>query len=714
MSPKRSQFLVGLALFLITLLVYGHTCLNGFTNYDDPDYVQDNPHVTGGLTVENIAWAFTTNHASNWHPLTWLSLQLNAEIFGVKGGKWGFHLTNILLHAANTVLLFWVFQRLTGCLWRSAAVAALFALHPLHVESVAWISERKDVLSTFFGFLTIGAYTCYVERPSWFRYGLMASAFSLSLLAKPMLVTLPCLLLLLDYWPLGRFALANSADSAIDNRKSTLRWLVVEKLPLVALVAALCVVTVIVQYEGGAIKSFKMMSLQSRVENSLVAYVRYLGKMFWPRDLAVLYPHPHDALPTWQVVGAALLLAAVTGAVLAAGRRKPYLPVGWFWYLGTLVPVIGLVQVGPQALADRYTYVPLIGIFIMGVWGLADLAGARPNARATLAWAFGLVLLACAGATWLQVRHWHDELSLWLHNYEATPQNYYVANNIGYLYTLFGNRAVDDGNRKIKMGQTLEGRRAIVYGKKLIKQAKEHFLKAIEWEPNFPRAHHNLAKILESEGKKGEAAREFLRGAQAAIGEEDWFTAVDWTEKALVVAPDDTAVRATAKAYSEEALVHRPNLPGGHYNLAMILALEGKKRQAARKYLHAARMAADQEDFTEAPRATEAALDVAPPGDTEVWTTAKAYSEEAIAEAPELPGGHYNLATILAREGKKTEAAREFVLAAQASASKDKWPRAVRSAEKALELTPAHDKALRAQIERDLEHYRKRRDGAQQ
>jgi hypothetical protein len=395
----------------LTLLAMGGACGHPFVDLDDPLYVEANPDVLNGLNLRSIGWAFTTWTAANWHPLTWLSLQLDASLFGCE--PHAFHRTNVLLHLANVLLLAEVLRRLTGALWPSAAVAALFAVHPLHVESVAWVSERKDVLSTLFGLLALGAYARYARQPS--RSGMIGVclAQAASLLAKPMLVTLPFLLLLLDFWPLrrGRPAAAGLAR------------LLVEKTPLFLLSAASCGMTLLSQSAGGAVSPLTEVPFALRLANAVHATACYLGQTFWPADLVVLYPYPLAGLPWPTVLGQALFLVAVTVAVCRLARSRPYLAVGWFWFLGALVPVLGLVQVGAQARADRYTYVPHIGLFLMVVWGLRDLLGGRRGAGIALA---SGALLGCVLVTRAQVRHWESSLRLWEHAVTASRDNPYA------------------------------------------------------------------------------------------------------------------------------------------------------------------------------------------------------------------------------------------------------------------------------------------------
>jgi hypothetical protein len=367
MVSYRWEIVAALVLAVAAATAYTGAFGHDFVNYDDPQYVAKNPYVTHGLSRSGWTWAWTTSLGGNWHPLTWLSWQADVELCGMRPAV--FHRTNIFLHAANTMLLFWALWSLSGARWQSALVAAFFGLHPLHVESVAWISERKDVLSTFFGLAALVAYASFARRPSVWRYLFVAGFFVLSLLSKAMLVTLPCVLVLLDFWPLARWR----PEEAASSRRRRGR-LVLEKAPLLALAAAACVFTLYAQKNVGAVASSQSLTLSDRLANSVVSYTTYLRKTVWPLDLALPYPHLHGRLSAWHVACSGLVLAAVTLLAVRSRRRAPYFAVGWFWYLGTLVPVIGLVQVGEQALADRYTYFPLVGVFIAAVWGAADAA----------------------------------------------------------------------------------------------------------------------------------------------------------------------------------------------------------------------------------------------------------------------------------------------------------------------------------------------------
>lgn len=413
-DPRRALALA--ALGVGTALVFAQVVEHEFLSYDDDEYVTANAHVQRGLSWEGVAWALSSTEAANWHPLTWLSHMLDVELFGSSPGA--HHAVNVGLHALAAVLLALLWARMTGALGRSLAVAALFAIHPLRVESVAWVAERKDVLSTLLWIVTTGAYVEYVRRPAAGRYLLVLGAYALGLMAKPTLVTLPFALLLLDGWPLGRLARGPGRWGAVAP-------LVREKLPLLALAAASSAITLVAQSRGDAISRAGASPLPERLANAVVSYVAYLGKTLWPTDLAVLYPHPSltaTGLPAWQVAGAALLLASITAAIVTQRRTRPYLVVGWLWYLGTLVPVVGLVQVGLQSMADRYTYVPHIGLFVAVVWGAHDLATATGLRRAASAAAAGAVLVLSA-LTWRQLGYWKDHETLFRHALAVTRDN---------------------------------------------------------------------------------------------------------------------------------------------------------------------------------------------------------------------------------------------------------------------------------------------------
>jgi tetratricopeptide (TPR) repeat protein len=433
LSLERRTLVFCLALIAVVLVSYSPVIHNGFLNYDDNKYITDNAHVKAGLTWATVEWAFTTYDEANWHPLTWLSHALDCELFGVKPA--GPHAVNVLLHAANAVLLFLLLQSATGFRWRSLMVAALFALHPINVESVAWAAERKNVLSMMFFLLALYAYTWYARGPGPRRYAAVACLFALALLAKPQAITLPFLLLLWDYWPLGRIGAPAETAQGRNVPKRSSAGLVWEKAPLLLLSVASALVTMKAQEAGHAVKGLSRYSLLLRLETAVISYVRYLGKAFWPSKLVALYPHPTKLYPAWQVGAAAVLLLLITVLVLRARNRR-YLAAGWFWFLGSLVPMIGLVQVGAQAMADRYAYISFIGLFVMVVWLIADEAQARRISARWLAVPAVFCLLAMGVLTYRQVGYWHDTEAFWQRTLALTEDNSIAHSSLGvFLYS---------------------------------------------------------------------------------------------------------------------------------------------------------------------------------------------------------------------------------------------------------------------------------------
>jgi tetratricopeptide (TPR) repeat protein len=513
----RNDLFIAFGLVAVTLTVYAQVMSHQFILLDDNRYIRENPMVNQGLTLRGIAWAFTTFHAANWHPLTWLSHMLDSQIFGLNAG--GHLLVNALIHASNTVLLFLFLRRVTGAKWQSAIVAALFALHPLHVESVAWAAERKDTLSTFFGLLSLVAYARYVEAPSWKRYALVAVALALGLMAKPMLVTWPFVLLLLDYWPLRRFQWQQATG-----RKGFVRALVPlvrEKLLLFWLVAASMVITFIAQSYGGAVRTLIQVPFSLRLSNAIVSYAKYLFLTVWPWDLTVYYPFSRTGVPIWQLVCAIVLLAVITTFVLRQASERPYLLMGWLWFVGTLVPVIGLVQVGGAGMADRYHYVPSIGLFVAFVFGLSDLAGALRIHRVAMGalTVAALSILACLTA--VQIGRWRDSATLFQYTLSLTPDNRMIENNLGTILGESGRydeaaahfakalrikpdflEVISDADIRENLGLLLarQGKAA---------EAVEQLNEALRLNPNSAEAHNNLGVILLRSGKAEESIPHF-------------------------------------------------------------------------------------------------------------------------------------------------------------------------------------------------------------
>jgi tetratricopeptide (TPR) repeat protein len=498
-SADKRNPIICLILAAITLALYNPVNRHPFVNYDDDRYVTENPHIRQGLTAETFTWALTSTEQANWHPLTWMSHALDCSLYRLNPA--GHHFTSVLLHAVNVVLLFLFLSRATGRTWPSLFVAALFALHPINVESVAWVAERKNVLCTMFSFLTLWAYAWYSKQPGWKRYLAVFVMFAAGLASKPMVITLPFVLLLLDYWPLRR---VREKQSFPPSR------LILEKLPLLALSAASAFVTMKAQQAGGAVRSTEEFSLGVRLANAIYAYSMYLWKMVWPAHLAPLYPHPGSSLAAWQVTIAAVVLLAVTALVFKFPTRR-YLLVGWLWFLGTLVPVIGLVQVGDAAMADRYAYIPLIGIFVMIAYGVGDWAEPRnlPLSPAVPAVAV-LVLLAII--THRQIGYWQSNSELWSHTLAVTQNNFIAEDNLGGALIL-------------------EGRE---------EEAHSHFEAAARINPRDPMSRSNLGTYYQSHGRVPEAVDEYqtaikltsdpgllsmtyanLGAAQRALGEDE-------------------------------------------------------------------------------------------------------------------------------------------------------------------------------------------------
>ena len=533
---------ISAALILITVAVYAPVRHYGFVSFDDPQYVSENPDVSAGLTAHGIRWAFTTGHASNWHPLTWLSHMADVQMFGLNAGPQ--HLTNVVFHIANTLLLFGLLYTMTGALGRSGFVAALFAVHPLHVESVAWIAERKDVLSTLLWMLTIWAYVAYVRQPRAARFATVVLAFGLGLMAKPMLVTLPFVLVLLDVWPLGRMSLERSA--VIKSVK--------EKTPLIAMAVAASVVTFAVQRRGGAVAGLDAIPPGLRTANALTSYTAYMWKMFWPSGLTVLYPFP-KSIPAWQVAGSVVALMGISLAALRQGRRRPYIPVGWLWFLGTLVPVIGFVQVGSQSMADRYTYVPLIGLSIIAAWGLPDLA-ARVRAKPALLTAAAVSLLAaCTWGARQQVAYWKDSVTLWSRALNVTDGNYRAHVALGSLLQE-GGKAGD---------------------------ATAHFQEALRLRPDYAEAHNKLGAVLADEGRTAEAVPHFVEAIRL---KRDLFEA----HNNLGNASARQGKLEEAIAHYHDALRWKPDDVAAHNGLGSALDDQGKFDEAIAQYAEAIRI----------------------------------------------------------------------------------------------------------------------------
>jgi tetratricopeptide (TPR) repeat protein len=590
-------FLVGLSLIVAIIIAYAQASNFDFVGYDDQEYIIENSHVQEGLTLDSIIWAFTSFHSANWHPMTWLSHMLDCELYGLN--PTGHHWTNVQFHIANTFLLFFIFFKMTGALWRSAFVAALFALHPLHVESVAWVSERKDLLSTFLGFLMIFAYYRYVKELCIKNYLLVIMLFGLGLMAKPMLVTFPFVLLLLDYWPLNRVQFKNDLPGQTDEItcfgfQKFLR-LIIEKIPFFILAIISCILTFLAQQSSGAVKALGALSIKTRAENALVSYVSYVFKAIWPINLAVFYPHPGDSLPVWQIFGAALLIATACIWAVRTSKKYPYIGVGLFWYLGILVPVIGLVQVGEQAMADRYTYIPLIGLFILIAWGVPDLLKKWQYRKIFLGLSAVVILSALTVSSFSQASHWKNGITLFENAVKVTENNYKAQNNLG---TAWGPVDLDKAiyhykeSLKIKPNyvRALYNLGTALSEKGDYDEAVLYFSKALKINPKKTDARMNMANVLFKQGKSDKAVFHYNE-----IIKRD-------SENADV--HSNLAIILSAQGKLDESILHykeavkiNPEHLKAHYNLGNIFIKQGKTKEA---FTHFAEVIKIKPDFVQA------------------------------------------------------------------------------------------------------------------
>jgi len=500
-NSRWSAATLCVCLVVLTWVVFGQTRRHEFVNYDDQEYVYQNKRITSGVSLENFCWAFTHAHSGNWHPLTTISHMLDCQFYGLKPA--GHHLSNVVLHSVAVVLPFLVLFRLTGKLGRSAFVAALFAIHPLHVESVAWIAERKDVLSGVFFMLTLAAYTYYVRPPSVWRYSAVVSCYTLGLMSKPMLVTLPLVLLLLDYWPLSRIRGGRSEF------RHQLVKLAVEKIPLIALSAVSSVVTFVAQRD--AVGWAEQLPMWERINNAIVTYAIYLWQMFWPVKLVVFYLHPENRLSGWEITLALAVLLFITAIAVTLRKRRPYLIMGWLWYLGMLVPVIGLVQVGWQARADRYTYLPQIGLYIMVAWSAFDLTASLRYRRAIVGGMAAVVLAALVRAASVQTSYWRNSETLWTHALAVTPSNDVAENNLGIV--LLGQNRLDEAITQFESALVLRSENGATHAnlakafvqKGELDQAISHYYKYLEIEPENGETRNIFGTILVQKGRVAEA-----------------------------------------------------------------------------------------------------------------------------------------------------------------------------------------------------------------
>jgi tetratricopeptide (TPR) repeat protein len=685
-----------LALAAITFAVFGQTLRHEFIDFDDRAYVYENPMVAQGLTLKGIAWAFTHVHSANWHPLTWLSHDLDCQLYGMNPA--GHHLTNVLLHTATVIALFLILRQMTGALWRSAFVAAFFAIHPLRVESVAWVAERKDVLSGLFFMLTIGAYVRYVENLKFqisnFKFFYIASVvlFALGLMCKPMLVTLPVVLLLLDYWPLRRVPSAGR--------------LVVEKLPLLALSAASCVLTLLAQNEAMPLTA--SISVPLRFANALATSMIYLGQMVWPAGLAVFYPFPHNGLPAWEVALAGTLLAGFSVAAWAERRKRPWLLMGWLWYLVMLLPVAGLIQVGGQAHADRYTYLPQIGIYVAVTWLAAEWQASRTALGGLAAGALA-VLMVCA---WKQTAYWKTSEILWTHTLACTTGNDVAHNNLG----------------------------DVLFHKGRVDEAITHFQQTLQISPNYKGTHYNLATALMQKGRVDEAITQYREALQINPDHAD--AHVNLGNALRQMGRGDEAI-----IQYQKALQITPESMNAHNNLGIVLSQKGRADEAITQFQKALQIEPASADVhnnlgsvllqigkaDEAINQLQMALQIKPDDAQAHYNLGIAFfqkgsMDEAIAQfqkalqiKPDYPDACVNVGIALLQKGKTDQAITQFQKALQmtggenpiilhslaaALAEAGRFSEAVATAQHALRLAESQSKpGLAGTLESEIKLY---------
>lgn len=670
---KYSTILVCLFLVTTVVVVYGQTLGHDFVYFDDNHYVAENARVRSGITFDNIQWAFTTFHLEFWHPLTWLSLMLDTQLFGVHPG--GYLFTNLVLHLLNSLLLFAFFKRATASVWQSAMVAALFALHPLHVESVAWIAQRKDVLSTFFWILTMLCYLWWVRRPGFKTYLAVLLSLTCGLMAKSMLITLPFVLVLMDYWPLGRLPYDPGTRTFWPALLSRLG----EKAPLIAVAVAAGVLTFLAQQSGGGIKSTAAVSVADRISNALISYVAYLTKMVWPVKLACFYPFP-DSFAPWQVGGALLLLVLGTGSAVRSTRRHPFAVVGWLWYLGTLVPVIGLVKIGAFSMADRYSYVPLIGIFIVIIWGVPELLAGVNHRQTVMACLATLTLAMCTLTAANQVRYWQDGFSLFTHAQKVTSNNWFAHIALGrdLLRREKLNAAIEQLSETLRLKPNYIPA-YIVLGVAYARQNKmdeaiAYLTRAERMNPNLADVQVSLGILYQQQGDAEKAnrffkktleiepqnatAHKYLGNLMAARGELD-AAGIHYAE-ALRIKPGDASVHYNLGLIMEKqgknekaieqfraALKIEPANADAHYNLANVMVKQNKLNEAAGHYQKAL---AIKPDFIQA--LVNLAL---------VYATQKDYDRsislliQSAKLQPDNPAIYYNVAGLYALQNKNTK-----------------------------------------------------------
>ena len=547
-STMRLRLLLSALLLIATLAIYIQVLGYAFITYDTLVYVTDNTRVHAGITSDNIKWAFATSFFSNWHPLTWLSYMLDIEIWGLS--PTGFHATNLILHLCNSLLLFFLLQRITATTWRSWLVAGLFALHPMHVESVAWIAERKDVLSAFFFLLTILCYIKYLERQTRLRYSSVLLSFLLALMSKAMVVSLPAILLLLDYWPLRRFdrrLIPEAQKTPPIHIEDTSKYsAILEKIPLFLLAAFDSWMTIIAQHSN--LTTLESLPLTIRIANAFTAYLSYIEKTLWPANLAVFYPYPHQ-LPLVLTIASIFVLTTITILAITWRQSRPWFIAGWFWFLGALVPVIGLIQMGQQFIADRYTYLPHIGFFIIVSWGLHELLKQSGKWRWIYPVTVCLILCAAGIQTWKQLRYWEDDYTLWARALDVTENNHIAENNMGSIL-------LDRGKSQ---------------------GAKEHFLRAIEISPNYADGQSNIAMVLANEGKLDESIQHYLKAIELSP-----YAFLSHYRLALVLRKND--MPAETITYLQNAITLKPQFVDAYIQLGELYTATNQLYKALETY----------------------------------------------------------------------------------------------------------------------------------
>jgi tetratricopeptide (TPR) repeat protein len=671
-------------LMAVTMALYWPSVHHDFINYDDPEYVSANPRVLAGLSASNTCWALGAGTAANWHPLTWLSLMLDVSLFGKKAA--GMHFTNVAFHAANAALLFWLLWRLTGATWRGAVVAALFAWHPAHVESVVWVAERKDVLSAFFGFAALIFYARYAQNSEGRRqrtevrenfclspaYWLAWICFALGLMSKPMLVTWPFVLLLLDFWPLERW-------------KSGCVWpLIFEKIPFFTLALAASVVTFLVQKQGGAVAVVASLSWDERAANALISYGRYLGMIFWPTDLAIFYPHPAH-WPLAEMLLAGIVLGGISFAAWGRRRQQPFFLMGWLWYGGTLVPVIGMVQVGAQAMADRYTYIPSVGVFIMVVWGVHELVRHHQNRMIALSATGFTALILCAALTRHQLRYWQNSETLFRHALSVTRDNFIIHYDLGFTLDAAGK--IDEAINQYEKALAINSDEADIHSglgvaltqKNLTDEAIQQFQEALRLKPNDAQTHDDLGLVLNTQGDTDAAIRQF----QESFRLQPDFVPAHYD---LGVVLNQQGHIDAAISQFETAIQFEPNNAKARYNLGNALAKQGQVDAAMGQFQEVIRVQPENADahnnlgslllktggIDAAIGEFQAAIRLEPTNAGTHYNLGNAFLktgriDEAINELTEAirlkPGyapGHYNLGVALNKSGQTSAAIGQF------------------------------------------------------